>query len=44
MRKILITAIIAMLFVMQAQAYTRKDFEIIYQNEMDQNIKEMVLY
>ena len=41
MRKILITAIIAMLFVMPAQAYTREDFKTIYQNEPDQNIKEM---
>lgn len=41
MRKILITVIMAMLFVMPAQAYTRADFETIYQNETDQNIKEM---
>jgi len=41
MRKILITAIMAMLFVMPSQAYTREDFETIYQNETDQNIKEM---
>jgi len=41
MRKQLITAIMAMLFVIQSQAYTREDFETIYQNETDQNIKEM---
>ena len=41
MRKILITAIIAILFTMPAHAYTRDDFEIIYQNEPDENIKEM---
>ena len=41
MRKILITAIIAILFTMPAHAYTREDFEIIYQNEPDENIKEM---
>ena len=41
MRKILITAIIAMLFVMPAQAYARADLEKIYQNELDPNIKEM---
>ena len=41
MRKILITVIMAMLFVMPAHAYTRADFESIYHNETDQNIKEM---